>query len=151
MSTSQTHDASTLRANIPDSIPPDVPVVMVNLLRYHKQAQYPADSAWAKDSISGIEAYQTRYVPTFRKLATEAGGFEIVYLGIPQATLVGALGFKDEGVDVDNWDTVGLIKYPSIEVFKRMVESDVYKETALPHRNAGIADWRLWVTTERQI
>lgn len=151
MSSPQTHDASTLRANIPDSIPPDVPVVMVNLLRYHKEAQYPAGSEFATPAISGMEAYQTRYVPTFRKLAIEAGGFEILYLGTPQATLVGAVGFNDKDVDVDNWDTFGFIKYPSIEVFKKLIESPEYVKTALPHRNAAIADWRLWVSVERKL
>lgn len=50
-----------------DVIPEDVPIFMLNLLRYKEHADYGerADTA----PCSGREAYYQRYVPAFNKVA----------------------------------------------------------------------------------
>lgn len=44
-------------------------------------------------------------------------------------------------------DTVALVRYPSVEVFRGLIADPAYLETAAPHRVAALADWRLFATT----
>ncbi|KAJ5831692.1 hypothetical protein N7474_000003 [Penicillium riverlandense] len=107
--------------NIPADFPEDKPVFMQNLLH-------------------GQEAWIVRYVTEFRRLATEAGGFELVYLGLPASKIVGE--------DDENWDAVVLVKYPNIDTFRKTLSSDDYAATAIEHRDAGLKDWKLIASTQ---
>ncbi|KAH7063021.1 hypothetical protein B0J12DRAFT_156836 [Macrophomina phaseolina] len=130
--------ARNLLDNIPSDFPQDTPVFMTNLLRFHDQAQYPEGSA--HPPCSGREAWVVRYVKEFRRLATEAGGFELVYLGLPASKIVGEQS--------EDWDAVALVKYPNIETFRKTLGSDDYAATALEHRDAALKDWKLIASTE---
>jgi hypothetical protein len=66
-------------------IPPDMPIVMLNMVTYHESVQY-SDT----ERCTGREAYLTRYAPAFNKAAAAAGvtGIEVVYLGTVAASIV---------------------------------------------------------------
>lgn len=113
----------------------DVPVLMVNLLRYNEQAQYESVQ---EPPCSGREAYFTRYVPAFAAV-TEGQGIGAEWVGSVHAALVGP---TDEA-----WDDVAIVRYPSMAAFRAMIESDAYRRQADPHRRAALADWRLLATT----
>ncbi|KEF52726.1 uncharacterized protein A1O9_11143 [Exophiala aquamarina CBS 119918] len=134
-------DGKTLLDNIPEGLPEDVPIVMLNLLQWNENANYPQDSS--HPPCTGREAYLQRYVPTFRPIAEKWGGSTVVYIGKPAATLVGP--------DEKKFDVVALVKYPNIGVFRRIVGSDEYKTNAAPHRIAALKEWRLVVTIENQV
>src|SRR6185369_576886 len=55
------------------------PIAIVNLLKFHDQAQYPAGSAEAAEGLTGRDAYR-RYVAGWVALIAEFGG-EQVYWG----------------------------------------------------------------------
>ncbi|KAL5358811.1 hypothetical protein BJX96DRAFT_164001 [Aspergillus floccosus] len=124
--------------NIPADFPEDKPAYMLNLLRFHDQAQYPKGSKHSP--CSGQEAWVVRYVTVFRRLATEAGGFELVYLGLPASKIVGE--------DSEKWDAVVLVKYTNIETFRKTLGSDEYAATAAEHRDAALKDWKLIASTQ---
>jgi hypothetical protein len=119
------------------AIPENVPVLMLNLLRYKEHATYEDEKDMPP--CSGREAYLQRYVPAFIKLAADSG-FKPFFTGDALASLVAP---ADE-----IWDNVALIEYPSFEAFRAIVESDVYKSELLPHRLAALEDWRLIVTAK---
>lgn len=119
-------------------VPDDVPVIMVNLLRYHEHAHYPEGADVAP--CSGLQAYFERYVPAFNAMAPEFGGVKPVYLGNALRQLVGP---ADE-----EWDNVALIRYPSYSAMVTFLDSRRYLEEAEPHRIAALADWRFIVTSE---
>ncbi|KAJ5182254.1 hypothetical protein N7449_012401 [Penicillium cf. viridicatum] len=124
--------------NIPRDFPEEKPVFMLNLLQFYDQAQYPKGSIHSP--CSGQEAWVVRYVTEFRRLATEAGGFELAYLGLPASKIVGEDGEK--------WDAVVLVKYPNIETFRKTLGGDKYTATAAEHRDAALMDWKLIASTQ---
>ncbi|KAI9040682.1 uncharacterized protein KD926_007762 [Aspergillus affinis] len=124
--------------NIPADLPKDKPIFMLNLLRFYDQAHYPKGSKHSP--CSGQEAWVARYVTEFRRLATEAGGFELIYLGLPASKIVGEDGEK--------WDAVVLVKYTNIETFRKTLGSDDYAAIAAEHRDAALKDWKLIASTQ---
>ena len=120
------------------AIPAGTPVVMLNLLRYHPQANY-GDTVPGLAPCSGSEAYHQRYVPAFGELA-QGQGIQPVWVGRALARLVGPAG--------EQWDEIALVEYPSFEAFRQLVESPAYHAQAAPHRLAALADWRLIATAK---
>nr|WP_249797812.1 hypothetical protein [Bradyrhizobium sp. 199] len=121
-------------------MPEDQPIFMLNLLRYRDEALYRANRELP--SCSGREAYYTRYVPAFRKLALNQGVVPN-WLGSVGAVLVGAEG--------EGWHDAAIVRYPDFPTFQRIVLSADYRRDAEPHRLAALADWRLIATTEVQV
>lgn len=128
-------DHAGLEAAVAGS-PAGEPVFMVNLLRFREHADY-GDHA-GHEPCSGAEAYFTRYLPAFNQVAGRLGGSELVYAGTAIAQVVGPPG--------ESWDGAGVVRYPDIDVFRRLIADPVYRETAEPHRVASLADWRLIAT-----
>jgi uncharacterized protein (DUF1330 family) len=95
------------------------PVVMLNLLKFKKQAK--------GEEGSGAEAYQ-RYGETAVKMVEEQGG-RVLWQGRADQILIG-----DPQVD---WDSVVLVEYPSRKAFIDMVSKPKYEE-AHEHREAGL-------------
>lgn len=118
----------------------DQPIFMVNLLRYNEQATYGADANLPP--CSGREAYFQRYVPAFGELA-EGTGVRPVWVGHGFAGIVAPAE--------ERWDDIAIVEYPSFAVFRALVESDVYRIKADPHRAAALADWRLIATTKTDL
>lgn len=118
-------------------LPEDQPIFMLNLLRYRQEALYRASAE--AGACSGREAYYTRYVPAFRKLALSQGVLP-KWLGSVGALLVGE--------DGEAWHDAAIVRYPDFTTFQRIVSSADYRRDAEPHRLAALADWRLIATTE---
>ena len=103
------------------------PVHMLNLLRFHKVAQY-ADGR----EVSGAEAYRAYAAESGPVL--EALGGRQVWLGVPELTLIGP--------EEERWDLAFIAEYPSVQAFVSMLRDPVYRE-AVKHRQAAVADSRL--------
>jgi hypothetical protein len=115
-----------------------VHIWMVNLLRFRPQARY-SDTGLPSDAPSGQEVYLTRYLPAFNRAMTPHGVSTLVFAAMVNARVVGP---SDA-----NWDAVAVATYPSIEVFRGLVEDPAYVADAAPHRLAALADWQLYATT----
>lgn len=111
----------------------DSPIVMLNLLRFKKQADYSKLSAIKPDeSLTGEQAYHVymKYTqPILQKL-----GAEVVYLGKSSAYLIGPTE--------ETWDMVLLVKYATIQKFYDLIQDPTYLKTA-GHRSAAVEDSRL--------
>lgn len=114
----------------------DGAVLMVNLLRYTTEARYEHGD---QPTCSGREAYFMRYVPAFAEV-TEGQGIAAQWVGTVHAALAGPTE--------EAWDDVAIVRYPSFSAFRRVVESEDYRDKAAPHRRAALADWRLLATTQ---
>jgi uncharacterized protein (DUF1330 family) len=119
------------------ALPPGEPLFMINLLRFRDQADYGGDTDLAP--CTGREAYFTRYVPAFTETVRPHGATALVFGGDVVGHVVGPAD--------DVWDTVALVRYDSIEVFRNLIADPAYLRTAAPHRVAALADWRLFATT----
>ena len=103
---------------------PKGPIVMVNLLKYRENAEYPDGR---ESALSGREAYAI-YGQAVAKLV-EAHGGRIIFAGqVSHLTI----GIVDE-----LWDDVALAEYPSRGALLAMSTSAAYAEIA-PHREAGL-------------
>ena len=114
------------------------PIVMLNLLRYHAQARYPADSD--ASPCTGREAYARYGAVAMRKVA-QVGG-RAFWMGAVQASVIAPQG--------EEWDDVVLIEYPSIKAFLGMIAMPDYLESSV-HRTAALADARLILTEGRAL
>jgi len=122
------------QAKLPEilaKIPKGKPIIMINLLKFRDKAQYPDGSI----SCSGREAYQA-YARIASKTVAEIGG-EMFWRGPVHGCLIAPEG--------ETWDEALLIKYPSIEAFKKMVAMQEYQQGAV-HRTAALEDSRLIAT-----
>lgn len=109
------------------SLPRDKPVLMLNLVRLRKQANYPDGR-----SATGAEAYANygkESGPVFQGL-----GGEIIWRGAPETVLIGP---QDE-----SWDIAFIARYPTAGAFLAMVTNEDYKKAVI-HRQAGVEDSRL--------
>ena len=118
-------------------LPEDVPIIMLNLLRYREHAEYGERTDVAP--CSGREAYFQHYIPAFNKIASANSiTTNIFYYGTVLASLVAP---ADEP-----WDDVALVEYPSFAAFRRIAESREYAVEAAHHRRAALENWRLVAT-----
>lgn len=108
---------------------PEGPIVMVNLLKFRRHAQYPADSH--EPDCSGREAY-ARYEHAFTVTVQSVSGAEVVFRGGVDQLFIGQPG--DQAGD---WDDVLIVRYPSRQHFLAMLKDTTYQE-ALQHRYAGL-------------
>ena len=113
-------------ARLPDA----GPVVMLNMLRFRAQAEYPAGSGYAP--CSGREAYR-RYTKEAARHFEPLGG-RLVWLGQVERVLIGP--------EQETWDEVFLAQYPSRRAFVQMVSDRDYLAITV-HRTAALADSRL--------
>jgi uncharacterized protein (DUF1330 family) len=103
-------------AQAPDS----GPVVMLNLLKFKKQA--------SDGSGTGAEAYG-RYGEAALKFVERTGG-KLLWQGRAEQLLVGEEAEQD-------WDVVALVQYPSRKAFLEMVANPDYQKSH-GHREAGL-------------
>ncbi len=113
-----------------EKLPVDTPILMLNLLRYNPEAQYPADSEHSP--CSGREAY-ARYSRTALTKVRGVGG-EVQVLASIEVALIAPAG--------EQWDELLLVRYPSKDAFLSMIGDPEYK-AATVHRTAALADSRL--------
>jgi uncharacterized protein (DUF1330 family) len=110
------------------------PVVMINLLRFRYDAEYPA--GFDAEPCSGREAYQ-RYGMAVLPMLGAVGG-KILWQGEAKLVVIGP--------SEESWDEAILVQYPSRAAFLRMVTSEDYQKI-VPHRMAALADSRLIATS----
>lgn len=109
------------------SLPRDVPIMMLNLIRLKARASYPdgRDATGAQ----AYAAYGEASGPIFQRL-----GGTIMWRGRPEVMLIGP---PDE-----RWDIAFIARYPNAGAFMAMVTDDAYRE-AVKHRQAAVEDSRL--------
>ena len=111
------------------------PIVMVNLLKFKKKAEYKDGRA---ENTDGQTAYN-RYGAEMRAFI-ERHGARILYMGEVKSLVIGQVD--------EMWDVVALVEYPSSEAFVKIAMSpDVAKFGV--HREAGLAGQLLIQTVER--
>lgn len=112
--------------------PADSPVVMVNLLRFKKQAGEP-DSG-----LSGEEAYR-RYGTQMIQWVTSQGG-RVIWSGSVDSWVIGDTE--------ERFDMIALVEYPSRQEFRRIVFDPRVAEYQV-HRTAGLEmQWLIATTTQ---
>lgn len=128
----QYRDTDRAQFELFKSLPRDTPINMLNLVRFHDEAQYPADHALAGQDLTGAQAYANYGVASAPVLARVGGsilwrgGFEVSLIGPPE----------------DHWDTMFIAQYPTAGAFLAMVTDREYQR-AVVHRQAAVADSRL--------
>jgi len=95
------------------------PIVMVNLLKFRETA--------VNGKESGDKAY-TRYMFNVAPLLEKAGG-RLLWMGLVKQVFI--------GTDMDNWDRVLLVEYPSRQAFLDMISKPEYQKVH-QDREAGL-------------
>jgi len=114
------------------SLPRDTPIHMLNLIRFHELAQYPADHPDHGKGVTGREAYRI-YAAGFREVAEQLGA-KMVWQGDLECVVTGPVG---------EWDEAFVMGYPDSKAFLAMVTDPGYKADVVAHRTAAVADSRL--------
>ncbi len=112
-------------------LPADTPFVMLNLLRFRRQADYRS----GHDNVTGEEAYR-RYSRAAAPLLQAVGG-EVIWFGDARTTVIGPAG--------EHWDQVLMVRYPDVQAFRRLITGSDYA-AAVKHRMAALEDSRLIAT-----
>jgi uncharacterized protein (DUF1330 family) len=112
-------------------------IVMLNLLRFRKIADYSATPALMPASpVSGEEAYRLYMDHTLPHL--KASGGELVFYGRGGDFLIGPN---------ENWDAVMLVRQSSMQAFLAFASNQDYL-AGIGHRTAALEDSRLLPMTE---
>lgn len=113
-------------------------VVMLNLLRFKKIADYSATPELApKEPINGEMAYQLYIDHTLPHLKKSGG--EILFMGKGGHFLIGPSN--------ERWDAMLLIRQQSVESFIAFAQHEAYLQ-GVGHRTAALEDSRLLPLTE---
>jgi len=108
-------------------------VVMLNLLRFRKVADYRATPGLEPDEpISGMEAYRLYMDHTLPFLVESGGHLDLVARG--GAFLIGPAE--------ERWDLALLVRHRSVETFMTFARNEAYL-TGMGHRLAALEDSRL--------
>lgn len=120
-------------ASISQTYDPAKPIYMLNMFKYKEKAIYlPEHASLAGAPCSGKDAIG-RYIAALQPLLPlNAARF------FASRVLTEVLA-----PDGESWDDVVIVKYESLEGFKKMIESKEYVETAQPHKLAALDDVRL--------
>ncbi len=113
-------------------LPRDTPIQMLNLIRYRKQAEYPANHEHHGKGWSGDEAY-AEYGKTSDPIFVRVGG-RIVWRGRFETVVTGP---EDE-----QWDAAFIAEYPDAAAFFAMITDPEYRQ-AVVNRTAAVEDSRL--------
>ena len=105
----------------------DVPINMVNLLKFRDRAIYAQGEAESKEALSGEQAYQKYAAVARQKIARNGGSID--FLAPNEQCFVG-------GTE-DDWDLVVIVRYPNRAAYLRGFDSAEYQE-AIRHRIAGL-------------
>ena len=114
------------------ALPRDVPINMLNLLRFHETAQYPADHANVGKGWSGARAYQ-EYGTTSGPIFERVGG-TIIWRGQMECMVIGP--------DDKQWDSSFIARYPNSGAFMEMVTDPEYQKAVI-NRQAAVLTSRL--------
>ncbi|EUC29555.1 hypothetical protein COCVIDRAFT_92288 [Bipolaris victoriae FI3] len=122
-------------STLPSTYDPNKPVYMLNLWKYRKEASYrPEHAHLAGDACSGQEALG-RYRAAIAPL--HPPNTSVIFSSTVLAKILVA--------ENEDWDFVAILKYETLEGFKKAIGSKEYREEVEPHRLAGLEDGRLIV------
>ena len=113
-------------------LPRNMPVMMLNLLRYRDTAVY--DDGRKATGRAAYAEYGRQSAPVFRRV-----GGEILWYGKPEVMVIGPTD--------KHWDMMFVARYPTAGAFLEMVTDPVYQQ-AVPHRTAALLDSRLICTSD---
>lgn len=102
------------------------PFHMVNMLKFHGEANYPED--YQGERGTGLDA-QRRYTETIMNLVMQLGIRPVV-----RNQVIGSVGWLGENED---WDMITVNYYPDRESFFKLVRSETYKSAGL-HKHAAL-------------
>jgi uncharacterized protein (DUF1330 family) len=114
------------------SLPRDMPINMLNVLRFREVATYPDGHSYAGKGLSGAQAY-AEYGRTSAPIFGGVGG-SIIWRGHMEAVLIGP--------DEARWDASFIAYYPTAAAFLEMVTDPDYR-VAVVHRQAAVLTSRL--------
>lgn len=114
------------------SLPRDVPINMLNLLRFNEVAHYPPDHPNAALGWSGVRAYQ-EYGKASGPIFQRVRG-TIIWRGKMEAMVIGP--------DDKQWDASFIARYPNSAAFMDMVTDPEYRK-AVVNRQAAVKTSRL--------
>lgn len=114
------------------ALPRDVPINMLNLLRFHEQAQYPDGHEHADKGWSGARAYE-EYGTTSGPVFQRVGG-TVIWRGQMESMLIGPTD--------KFWEVSFIARYPTSGAFMEMVTDPEYKK-AVVNRQAAVLTSRL--------
>lgn len=114
-------------------IPQDVPVTLVNFLKFRETADYPPETGYPP--CSGRDAYQ-RYNDLVLQILPAVNGQRIW-----TAEVLG----KVIGPEQEFWDEFQMVQYPSIGAFLEMLVLPEF-QAAASHRAAALEDSRVVIT-----
>lgn len=114
------------------SLPRDVPINMLNLLKFNELAQYPAGHPNAAHGWTGPRAYQ-EYGKTSGPIFQRVGG-SIIWRGEMEAMVIGPPDRQ--------WDLVFIARYADSAAFLEMVTDPEYQK-AVVNRQAAVKTSRL--------
>jgi len=109
------------------NLPRDTPIMMLNLIRLHDEAQYSDGQ-----NASGAQAYK-RYGEESGPIFKRVGG-EIIWRGKPECLLIGPIE--------EMWDIAFIARYPTADAFLTMITDADYKQV-VAHRQAAVLTSRL--------
>lgn len=93
------------------------PVYMLNLMRYYPELkQFPGALEFAGTPVEANAKYESVAVPMLLKLGGQA-----VYAGTSKGG-----NLMEYGAELDNWDRVLLVRYPSRRAFLDLITRDDY-------------------------
>ena len=107
------------------ALPRDVPINMLNLLRFHESAQYPADHP----NAGAYQEYGKTSGPIFERV-----GGTIIWRGQMECMVIGP--------DDKQWDSSFIARYPNSGAFMEMITDPEYQK-AVVNRQAAVLTSRL--------
>lgn len=114
------------------SLPRDVPINMLNLLKFNEMARYPVDHSNAALGWSGQRAYQ-EYGKTSGPIFQRVGG-KIIWRGEMEAMVIGPVD--------RHWHMAFIARYPNSAAFLELVSDPEYQK-AVVNRQAAVKTSRL--------
>lgn len=114
------------------ALPRDMPIHMLNHIRYNELATYPAGHEHVDKGWSGQRAY-AEYGKTSGPIFNRVGG-KIIWRGKMETMVTGPLE--------EHWDASFIAQYPDAAAFFEMITDADYK-LAVINRQAAIFDSRL--------
>jgi uncharacterized protein (DUF1330 family) len=127
----------TVLEELSRTVPDGQRIVMVNLLRYRAQAEYPPGTV--KEPVTGRQAYE-RYSQCALQHLMKVGG-RLIWRADVRGSPIAPPG--------ERWDEILLVEYPSRRAFEQMITSSEYQADVI-HRQAALEDSRLFASTSPQ-
>lgn len=113
-------------------LPRDVPIQMLNLIKFRDLAEYPEGHPSHGKGLTGREAYEI-YKRGFQRVVANDGA-AMVWEASMECVVTGPEG---------EWDEAFVMGYPNSKAFMAMVRNEEYIRDVVPHRTAAVADSRL--------